>query len=282
MRIFRTTPSCKACLCLLIMVLSGCAVPVSSLNRAIRTNDIAAVKQQVSSGTDLNRFGHLNSTPLITAVQQQNEDIARLLLVNNADPNLSDSEDREPLKEAVKLRDYAMVQLLLKEGADPAQGKCDALYTAIEITHDDKMVELLVNNGGDLHKLHAYDAVDYKDATELFVELPSRIAPSISSSVVISGNVLFVAINKGYLDIVRVLLQQGADVNETDSTGRSPLLVAVINKEKDITRLLLDNYTPDLSSNHQAEYALQYAQSHNLDEIADMLRYAMESGKIHS
>ena len=282
MMTFRPIFPCIAHLSLLIVILSGCTVPVASLNRAIRTNDLEAVNQQISADIDLNRYGHLYSTPLITAVQHQNQVIAKLLLDKGADPNFSDSEDREPLKEAVKLHDYEMVQLLLNGGADPAQGKCDALYTAIEITHDEKMVALLVNNGGDLHKLHAYDAVDYNDAAELFVELPSRTTPPISSSVIISGNVLFVAINKGYYNIAKVLLESGADVNEPDNTGRTPLLIAVINREKDITRLLLDDYMPDLSNKHQAEHALQYAQRHNLVEIADMLRHAMDSRKLHS
>lgn len=282
MKIYRLIASCIAFISISLAALSGCTVPAASLNKAIRTNNLDAAQQQISAGIDLNKYGQLYSTPLITAVHHHNAKMVKLLLDNGADPNMSDREDREPLKEAVRLRDYGMVKLLLNDGADPAQGRCDALYTAIEITHDDKMVELLVQNGGDLQKLHAYDAVDYKNAADLFVELPSSNTATLSPSVVISGNVLFVAINKGYYNITRVLLESGVNVNEVDSNGRTPLIIAVLNNQKDITRLLLDEYTPDLSSNNQGENALQYAKRHHLDDIVNMLNRAIKANKLHT
>ena len=282
MKIYRLMSSRTAFLSISLAALFGCTVPGASLNKAIRTNNLGAVQQQISAGIDLNSYGQLYSTPLITAVHHHNTRVVKLLMDNGADPNMSDRDDREPLKEAVRLRDYGMVKLLLNGGADPAQGKCDALYTAIEITHDDKMVELLVQNGGDLQKLHAYDAVAYKDAADLFVELPTRNTATMSSSVVISGNVLFVAINKGYYDISRVLLESGVDVNEVDSNGRTPLILAVINNQKAITRLLLDEYTPDLSSNNQGVNALEYAKRHHLNDIVNMLNRAIKASKLHT
>ncbi|KAI0292993.1 hypothetical protein B0F90DRAFT_1928395 [Multifurca ochricompacta] len=49
------------------------------------------------------------------------------------------------------------------------------------------------------------------------------------------------AANSGYLEISRVLIESGADVNARSSTGRTPLLSASEEGYKDIVRLLLDH-----------------------------------------
>jgi len=263
---------------LLIALIAGCASPGARLNKAIRTNDYDAVVQQITEGVDINNPGELYSTPLITAIHHQYKNIARLLLDNGADPDKSDKEGLEPLKEAVKLQDYEMVRLLLNSGANPAQGECDALYVAIETIADHVMVNLLADNGGDLHKKHVYDVLTYKEALDSFVELPpsSKQPADLPHSVVMSGSALFVAISKGYNDIAKVLIEHGSDINELDTYGRTLLMIAVINNHKDTTKLLLD-YKPDLSLKNQAENALQYASEHESDDIADILKKALES-----
>lgn len=257
---------------ILAMLVNGCATPGGSLNKAIRTNNYDAVLYQLSSGIDINDSGDLYSTPLITAIHYQRKNIVKLLLENGANPNKADRESREPLKEAVKLKDYDTVRLLLNSGADPTQGVCDALYVAIDTIADHAMVKLLADNGGDLHKKHTYDVVKFNKARDSFVELPSRsnLSADLSSSIVIEGSILFVAISKGYYDIAKVLLESGADINELDTHGRTPLIISVLNNQKESTRLLLD-YKPDLLLKNQAKNALQYAVKHKSVDIADML-----------
>ena len=263
--------------CILVALVAGCATPAARLNKAIRTNDYEAVARQLSTGIDINASGNLYSTPLITAIHYQNRDIVKLLLENGADPNKADREALEPLKEAVKLKDYEIVRLLLNGGADPTQGECDALYVAIETIADDVMVKLLVNNGADLHKKHVYDVLTYKEAQDTFAELQPHTgqAAELSSSIVMTGSALFVAVSKGYNDIAEVLLERGADIDEIDNYGRTPLMIAVIYNQKNTAKLLL-NYKPDLSLKNQAENALHYAIEHKSDDIADMLKNVIE------
>lgn len=263
--------------CFLILLVSGCATPGARLNKAIRTNHYEAVAQQLSTNIDINASGNLYSTPLITAIHYQNRDIIKLLLANGADPNKADREALEPLKEAIKLKDYEIVRLLLNSGADPAQGECDALYVAIENIADDVMVNILVNNGADLHKKHVYDVLTYQEAQDTFAELPPRPNQDadLSPPIVMSGSALFVAVSKGYSDIARVLLERGADIDEIDTHGRTPLMIAVIYNQMDTAKLLL-NYGPDLSLRDQAKNALKYAIEHKSDDMADLLKNAMK------
>jgi len=263
------------------VLLAACATPGARLNKAIRTNNHEAVIHELSSGIDINNSGRLYSTPLITAIHYQNKDIARLLIENGADPNKADSEYLEPLKEAVKLKDYAIVRLLIDRGANPAQGECDALYVAVDTIADHTMVKLLAGYGADLHKKHTYDAVSYGEAHGLFVEIPSdaNLSGEFSSSIIISGNVLFVAVNKGYYDIVKVLLENGADINESDTHGRTPLMIAAINNKKDIIKLLLD-FDPDLLYKNQGKNALHYAIKHGANDVADILKKEFKENNI--
>lgn len=261
-----------------IILFTGCTTPASRLNKSIRMNDYEAVTRQLSTRIDINGSGKLYSTPLITAIQQKNDNIVRLLLDNGADPNKADRDSLEPLKEAVRLRQYDIVRSLLGAGADPSQGACDALYVAVETVADNLMVNLLVGHGGDLNKKHTYDVVKFRDAADVFINIPPNTNPVTdpSDTIVVSGSILFVAVNKNYIDITRTLLDSGADVNELDTQGRTPLLIAVINDQKEIIRLLL-SHKPDLAINNQGKNALQYAISHNSTDIVGMLKKAIEN-----
>ncbi|MBA95587.1 MAG: hypothetical protein CMP21_07710 [Rickettsiales bacterium] len=52
---------------------------------------------------------------------------------------------------------------------------------------------------------------------------------------------LYLAISKGYIDVVRLLLAANVSVNAVDRDGYTPLHVAVINGKLDIARLLIDH-----------------------------------------
>jgi len=52
---------------------------------------------------------------------------------------------------------------------------------------------------------------------------------------------LHAACDEGHYDMVRLLIKYGADIDMVDSTGRSPLEIAILSQESDIAELLLRN-----------------------------------------
>jgi ankyrin repeat protein len=52
---------------------------------------------------------------------------------------------------------------------------------------------------------------------------------------------LHIAAKKGYTDIVKLLIDYGADINSKDCLGRSPLYYAVVEKHTEIVKILVQN-----------------------------------------
>ena len=56
-----------------------------------------------------------------------------------------------------------------------------------------------------------------------------------------SSTPLIAAIKKGYVDVVKLLIEYGADVNYTDKRGKKPLYYAInSSKKNEIIKLLVD------------------------------------------
>ena len=72
-------------------------------------------------GADPNIRDKQGATPLITAVNQNQEPCLQVLIDSHADVNLANNRGETPLIRAVQMRNIAIVRDLLKAGADPDQ-----------------------------------------------------------------------------------------------------------------------------------------------------------------
>ena len=94
------------------VVLVGCGEP--SIHDAAWNGNIEAVKQHLTTGTDVNAKGSYGYTPLHAAVNEGQKEIAELLIAEGADVNAKDAWDNEtPLH-----RFAAIVWLKRTETAD--------------------------------------------------------------------------------------------------------------------------------------------------------------------
>jgi ankyrin repeat protein len=115
-------------------VLKGCAVGLlavavfvavasasgdSPLTKAVKANDVQAVRALVKSGADVNVRGD-GSTPLLWAANNGSVEIARLLIASKATVDAANDYGVTPLLQASRVGDSAMVDLLLRSGANPA------------------------------------------------------------------------------------------------------------------------------------------------------------------
>jgi ankyrin repeat protein len=82
---------------------------------------------------------------------------------------------------------------------------------------------------------------------------------------------LCVAISKGEIDLVKKLIEYGADVNEK-SNGLTPLMIAARYNKVEIIKLLLANGASLKQKNEIGITALKYAVLSNANEAAAFLK----------
>ncbi|WP_299868121.1 serine hydrolase [uncultured Hoeflea sp.] len=92
--------------------------PDVPLPLAVVRGDIAAVKQHIATGADLNQRDTFGSTPLIIAAVFDRPRVAEALLAAGADSTLRDPQGSSPLHIAALLGRTEVVRSLLEGGAD--------------------------------------------------------------------------------------------------------------------------------------------------------------------
>ena len=186
---------------------------------ALRNNDIDAVRQFLSNGTDINakdEFGDI--TPLLIA--GRSKEMFELLIANGADVNAQLGNGWTLLHETARFGNIETAELLIANGADVnskvdtgllgAMEKDSPLFVA-EYHGQKEMAALLRKHGGKTgHELKAEES-------------------------------LHIAAQYGNLELVRKHLDASADVNEVDVMGMTPLHLACAGGNHDVVSLLIEN-----------------------------------------
>jgi ankyrin repeat protein len=195
----------------------------------------------------------------------------KLLISENADVNVTDSDGMTPLHYAAREGHKEIVELLLAHGADvnisEAYLNSIAAEYAMHYNHTE-IVQLLVSKGADISPLHL--AIYMKDETkaksliEDGADVNSRTPAGITP--------LNQAVGKGLKDIVELLIAYGADVNAGYNWGWTPLHGAAENGYKDIAEFLIAEGANVNVSDGANRTPLWYAKVEGHTEIAKMLR----------
>eukprot|EP00730_Choanoeca_flexa_P003019 TRINITY_DN11261_c0_g1_i1.p2 TRINITY_DN11261_c0_g1~~TRINITY_DN11261_c0_g1_i1.p2 ORF type:complete len:162 (+),score=8.86 TRINITY_DN11261_c0_g1_i1:55-540(+) len=96
---------------------------------------------------------------LLTYTVRHCPKVTRLLLELGADPNPVDASGRSPLWHAINSQNHAMIELLLRNGADPnlegptsPEGRVSLVHRAMQLK-DDLAVKLLLEYGADITRV---------------------------------------------------------------------------------------------------------------------------------
>ncbi len=210
----------------------------------------ARMKLLVEHGADVNLRSKQGHTPLFLAASQAGGlDSVRLLLEHGADLHAPPGPGgATPLSGAADANDTATMKFLLEKGGDAIVAPPGGPRALISVAmHGNlEMVKLLLAKG-----------------------VPGKaISPPVPIGQVKNGPIalaslsaLSLSVAGGNTEVVRALLEAGADVNVVDIRGMTPLMFAVAtdHPNREIIAMLLDR-KPDLTIRSKAgETALDWA-----------------------
>ncbi|CAN8210866.1 unnamed protein product [Coccothraustes coccothraustes] len=125
----------------------------TALHLACANGHVDVVAFLVENKCKLNLFDNDNRSPLMKAVQCQQEKCVAILLEHGADPNLADADGNTALHLAVLSGSTTIAGLLLQHNANiDAQNKegCTPLILAVS-EHQEEIMEFLLKKGADVH-----------------------------------------------------------------------------------------------------------------------------------
>ncbi|MEM1009073.1 MAG: ankyrin repeat domain-containing protein, partial [Myxococcota bacterium] len=187
------------------------------LIRAVVRDDVAAVQKWLAQGANPNSFDLDGQTALIAACDNGNAEILRQLVEHQPDFACFNLKQETPLVLAacsyVPLEQKrTILQLLISKGADlnaPTPDGLSPLIHAIQRGRESSCA-LLLELGADLNRL-------YKGWSSIFYT--------------ISGN---------HAELTKQLIEAGANIDQEDEIGRTPLLVAFGESAMEVVETLVE------------------------------------------
>jgi ankyrin repeat protein len=251
----------------LLLVFSSAAFGQETLSDLIRSGQREAVLAAITSpDLDVNTPDPDGSTALLWATYKVDHDLVRALLKAGAKPNVTSSYGSTPLTEAVKLGDVELVRMLLDAHADANSHNQDqqtALMLASTIGSL-KIADMLLRHGANVNTVETFrgqtalmwaagenhpDIVDLLLAHHADVKVRAKYddwqrqmtsEPRAQFRQTGGLTALLYATRSGCYRCAVAIVKAGADVNQPNPDGITPLINALDNRDYDIANFLLD------------------------------------------
>ncbi|MEJ0099564.1 MAG: ankyrin repeat domain-containing protein [Pseudomonadota bacterium] len=225
------------------------------LQWAVYRDDAAEVKRLLAAGALVSAANDYGVTAMQLAAETANTDIIQMLLKAGADVESANAEGQTALMSVARTSNVAAATLLIKHGANVNAaehfGGQTALMWAAARRHPE-MVELLLAQGAHVNaratvrdfERHITVEQRYKNThtgglTPLLYAVRENCKACVESMLRHHAEILLpdpdgiapltLAMMNGNWDIAKRLLAAGADVNQWDIYGQSPLHVAIEN-----------------------------------------------------
>ncbi len=201
---------------------------------AVSAGDKKTIVRLLDSGANPNVMTTSGETPLAFAIAGEDLEMVDLLLSNGADASLTSSGGQSPLLVAVAEGNIAIANLLIVAGAE--LDKQTLLAKAYEL-RDDPLMNLLLYAGADPEstfpesKERVFDAAVKDGAT-------GAVRTLLAAGATIGDN-LWAALLTGQDDLIRLILQAGADPRQMGPDGEDPLDYCLTRQRYNAARVLL-------------------------------------------
>ena len=210
-----------------------------ALHWIVRMQDVDTARLLLKAGAEADRGNRYGVRPLHLAINNGDLETVRLLLAARADPNSADTTGESCLIMAARVGNLDIVKALLDKRATPDAPDPEyhqtPLMVAARAGHA-PIVSLLIKQGATV------DAQTRTGATPKY-RTPKENSGSKGAGIVRGGwpergerdpipgakTPLLYAVREGHEDVVKLLLDAGANIEKADADGVTPLLMAVLN-----------------------------------------------------
>ncbi|MEG3896309.1 MULTISPECIES: ankyrin repeat domain-containing protein [unclassified Microcoleus] len=247
---------------------------------AAYTGNLAEVEKIIAKNPDIHFQTYLNQTLLHAAAVGGDRKIAQLLLQKGVDIKAIDKAGQTVLHKAAAGKGSDTIDLLISNGADMEAidlNERTALNVAAESGNAEAM-KILINRGANLKNDKILFAVIGRfkpgkvkqDIVELLLKNGATIAPGL----------LYSAVSQGDINVAKLLLERGADVNEFDAYDNTTLLIKIVlpntgispSLKPELVQLFLSKGANVNARNKKGETALSIADKSSTPEIVKLLK----------
>lgn len=192
---------------------------------AAEQNNLPICRALLARGVDINLGTFEGYSPLHAASNEGHTNVARFLIDAKADLNKIDSNKFTPIMLAAGQGHAKIVRLLAKAGV-----KVDTATRVSKANQDD---------GGET-ALHRACQKGHAEMVGLLLDMDTS-GEMLNSKTGQGTTPLIVAAEEGQIEVVKILLEHGADVLETTNAGKTALYLGCERGHVDLCRLLLEN-----------------------------------------
>ncbi|KAM9753174.1 protein phosphatase 1 regulatory subunit 12A isoform 2-T2 [Menidia menidia] len=228
--------------------------------------EVAALLRQ---GADINHANVDGLTALHQACIDENAEMVQFLVESGSDVNRGDNEGWTPLHAAASCGFIQITKYLLEHGAHVGAVNSEG-ELPLDVATEDAMERLLKaeikKQGIDVDQARKEEErIMLKDAMAV-LEGGGTLTPHPNTK----ATALHVAAAKGYIEVLKVLLQCGVDVDGTDSDGWTPLHAAAHWGQEEVCTLLADSMCDMAAVNNVGQTPLDVADENLVDALEEL------------
>ncbi|XP_069763716.1 protein phosphatase 1 regulatory subunit 12C-like isoform X2 [Narcine bancroftii] len=237
---------------------------------ACASGDAQEAEEMLRGGADVNCANTDGISALHQACIDENLEMVEFLLAQNANVDQSDNEGWTPLHVAVSCGYSEIVECLINHGANIAAVNSDG-QLPIDLAEEDYMENLLqaeiTKQGIDVESArHEEEDLMLQHARQW---LNSNKIEDLSHPKT-GANALHVAAAKGYMEVMRLLLQAGFSVVAQDKDGWTPLHAAAHWGMEDSCKLLVEHFCDMEALNNSGQTPFDVADEDILGLLEDL------------
>ncbi len=212
----------------------------SPLDRAIEVGSLEFVQKLLGAGAEVN-VEIEGVSPLEAALRKERPDIAEILFKAGAIPKALNQNCVDPFQTACMLGYLELVKKFLDSGADSNSANMSgetALMDAVSACGSAELVQFLISKGAEVERAddNGWTALFYAVQSNPAATFIHRKFPS-GANLIATQPINNVSENNRVIEVVKCLLDHGADVNRRDRKGRTPLTFSLT---PHLTQLLIE------------------------------------------